>query len=229
MKKHTQLALLIAAACAATSTVRAAYTSGDLLVGFTSAGAANDYMFDVGPVSGLTYGETWTLGSDLGGTFTSAQFQSASWGVIGALTSTKTIYSSAGIQGVPGPVANLSTYNAIHVNVISLGQSSIVNTATMPAQSSANSWYSQTDQAAGTPGNFFFNNLANPNVSTAAMADVYALDDLGDPGSELGAFTISANGNTLTYIQVPEPGVASLLGGFGLLALRLRRRFAHNA
>jgi len=222
-----QLILTAAAAVAFASAANAAYVNGDLLVGFTSAGAANDYIFDVGSFASLYSGESWTLGSDLGGTLTSAQFSNGVWGVAGSLNSTKTIYSSAGVMGAP--VESVNYFNNIRANVESIGGSSVANTAATPVQTTANSWYSQTDQPNGTPGNFFFNNLDNPNVSTLAAANLYANDNLGDPATLLGAFTITGDGNTLTFTAVPEPATLSILAGFGLLGLKFRRQLARNA
>jgi len=226
MRKQTRLVLVAVAAAAMATTVQAAYTSGDLLVGFTASGAANDYLFDVGPLSGLSNGETWTLGANLGGNFSSAQFSGADWGVAGALSLTKTIYSSEGSAGVP--VENPNAFNTIKANVVSLGQNSTLNAAVQPAQTSAISWYSQTDQPNGTVGNYFFNNLDNPNVKTASAATLYANDNLGDPATLLGNFSISADGNTLTWTGVPEPSTCGLLAGFGVLALWFRRRINTN-
>jgi hypothetical protein len=227
MKKRTQLILTIAAAGAMASTAHATYLSGDLLVGFTSTGAASDYIFDVGAYSSLTSGETWTLGADLGGTLTSSQFSNGVWGVVGALSTTKTIYSSAGALGVP--VENPNAFNTIRGNVQSIGASSVAGAAVTPGQTTANSWYSQTAQPNGTVGNYFFNNLDNPNVGTGSPAALYANDNLGDTATLLGDFTISGDGNTLTFTAVPEPGTLSILAGFGLLALKFRRQLARNA
>jgi len=220
--------LLTVAAAAVTSSLQAAYVSGDLLVGFTSAGAANDYIFDVGSYATLFNGETWSLANTgASGNFTTSQFSAADWGVIGALSLTHTIYSSAGSAGVP--VENPNAFNTIKLNVSSTGQSSTSGSATAPGQTTANSWYSQTDQPNGTPGNYFFNNLDNPNNKVNVAANLYANDNLGDAATLLGDFTISADGNTLTWTAVPEPTAYAILGGFGLLALTLRRRFAHKA
>ena len=110
-----------------------------------------------------------------------------------------------------------------------VGGSSLANAAATPGQTTANSWYSQTDQPSGTPGNYFFNNLDNPNNKTSVAANLYANDNLGDAATLLGDFTISADGNTLTWTAVPEPTAYAILGGFGLLALSLRRRFTSKA
>lgn len=226
MKRQTRLILLTAAAAALASTVQAAYVSGDLLVGFTAPGAANDYLFDLGPYSGLAQNQTWILGTNAGGNFTSAQFANADWGVVGALSLTHTIYSSEGSAGVPAEALN--AFNTIRANVAGIGGSSVANSSAQPGQTTANSWFTQTDQPNGTPGNYFFNNLDNPNNKTGAAANLYASDNLGDPASFLGAFTISADGNTLTW-AVPEPSSYGLLAGFGLLALYFRRRLGSKS
>ncbi|SPE55790.1 exported hypothetical protein [Verrucomicrobia bacterium] len=227
IRKQTRLALLAVAAVAVTSTAQAAYNSGDLLVGFTSSGAANDYIFDVGTLSGLGSSKTWNLGADLGGDFTSSQFASADWGVIGALSLTHTIYSSAGSAGVPSEIPN--GFNTINTDVKGVGANSVTGSEVMPGRTTANSWYFQTDQAAGTPGNYFFNNLDNPNNQTGVAAYLYANDNNGDPATLLGNFTISQDGSTLTFTAVPEPASVSALAGLGLLVAGLRRRFTCKA
>ncbi len=229
MKKRTQLILSAVAAVGLASTAQASYVNGDLLVGFTSSGA-NDYIFDVGSLSGLYYGETWALGADLGGDMTSAQFGNASWGVVGSLNSSQTIYSSGSPSGGPTEVVN--GVQTVRVNVQSIGNNwsgtNNVNLAVTPGRTTFNnSWYEETDQPNGTPGNYFFNNLGNPNSPTWAQNYLYANDNLGDPAGAQGVFRISADGGTLTY--VPEPGTFSILGGFGLLALRFRRQLIHKA
>lgn len=227
MKKRVPFLLLTVAAAAVTSSVQASYVSGDLLVGFTSSGAANDFVFDIGRFSSLYNGETWSLGANAGGTFTSSQFASANWGVIGALASSQTIYSSAGSANIPQE--NAGDYQTIQTSVKDVGQNSVSGSGLMVGQSTANSWYTQTDQPYGTVGStLFFNVLQNPNVGTSSLAYLYANDNNGDPAAYLGNFSISADGNTLVY-TVPEPSAVSLLASFGLLSFSLRRRLARNS
>jgi hypothetical protein len=229
MKQRTFLILLTIAAAAATSSVQAAYQSGDLLVGFTSGTGSsniNDYIFDAGNVSLLYPGETWTLGADVAGTFTDSQFAGASWGVVGVVRSplsNPTLFAS---------VATPSSFDAgailtVAANVGALGAHSVAGSGVAVSPTSDNSWYIQTDQSQsavidGSDNYFFANFGANPNTPTGANAPLYLYDSQGDPAAWDGSFSISADGNTLTY--VPEPGTASLLAGFGLLALSFRRK-----
>lgn len=218
MNKSTRLFLLTVAAAAVTSSVRA-YTDGDLLVGFTSPGATNDAIVDIGNVNSLHPGETWNLGgTGVGGNFTPTQFAAAQWGIVGAVSSSRTIFSSEGASGVPQ--TDPGEYNTIHVGVASLP--SLANSIVLVNQGAYNSWYTETDQPNGTPGaTLLFNTLDNPNVGTGQIALLFGNDNLGDPAFYDGNFTVSSDGSTLTY--VPEPGVLSLWSGFGLLALVVRR------
>jgi len=235
MRKQTKLALLAVAAAAVTSTAQAAYNNGDLLVGFTSQGAANDYIFDIGTYGGIYGGETWSLAglTGSGGNFTSSQFAAANWGLIGALntgvTATKTIYSTLG-SSTAGPNEVRNRYNTIAANVLAVGTHSIAGSAVMIAQadSSGNSWNQQTLNSA--PGaNTFQNNLDSPDVGTGAAAYLWANANLGAPATLLGDFTVSADGSALTFTEVPEPASYGALAGLGLLVIALRRQFTCKA
>jgi hypothetical protein len=225
MKKR-QLILSAAAAVAVASTAQAQYSQGDLLVGFTAPGATSDYLLDVGPYSSLHNGETWTLGADLGGTLTSSQFANASFGVVGT-GSPKLIYSTT--SGASGPVEQPGNYNGIASSILSIGNNISSGSFATPSRTGSTSWYTETDQPAGTPGpTLFFNLLDNPNVGTASPAYLYSSSNLGVTTGPLGDFTISADGSTLSF-AVPEPTTFSILAGFGLLALKFRRQLARNA
>ncbi len=66
--------LVVTAALAAAASAQAQqYADGDLLVGF--AGSGNDFIYDLGSVTSLSPGETWTVGASAGTQF----------GVVGAL------------------------------------------------------------------------------------------------------------------------------------------------
>lgn len=227
MKRITKLTALAAATFAAIS-ARASYVNGDLLVGFTSSGAANDYIFDVGQAASLTSGETWTLGTGVDGSFTSAQLASGAFGAIGSLNSTKTIYSTTDGTFAPNEAAN--SFNTIRANIQSVGSVSLTaGNGIAVGQTTANSWFTQTAQPSGTPGNYFFNNLDNPNASLTSNAYLFANDNNADPATPLGYFSVSADGNTLSYTAVPEPTSVSLLAGLGLAAFGLRRRMVCKA
>lgn len=222
-------ALLTTVVAAAASTAHATtyYNAGtgDLLVGFTSAGAANDYILDIGGASGLSNGEQWTLGDNVGGTFSPSQFAAARWGVIGALNSSKTIYSTTDGSFTPNEAVNY--YQTIRADVATLGANSTVGNFTTPANSATalTSWYGQTAVPINqNPSGIFETDFYNPNVSTSSSAFLYANPNNGGAPTLLGDFTISSDGNTLTFVAVPEPATYGLLGSFGVLALSLRRQ-----
>lgn len=227
MKKRIPLLLLTVAAAAVTSSVQATYVSGDLLVGFTYQGAPNDFIFDVGGLSSLYNGESWNLGANVGGTFTSAEFAGASWGVIGALASSQTIYSSAGNGFIPQETAG--NFQTIRPSVAGVGATSHAGAGVTVGQTTGNSWFNQTDLPYASAGpTEFVSTMDNPNVGTGSLALLYATDNNGDPAAYLGNFSISSDGSTLVY-TVPEPSAISLLAGFGLLSFSFRRRFARNS
>lgn len=227
MKNRLKKALLAAAGVAAVLPAHATYVSGDLLVGFGQTGAAKDYIYDIGSFSSLTSGEQWNLSTGLSGQFSS--LNNLNFGVVGAVNLTKTIYSTS--DGTFSPAEVTSGFNTIKADVATIGQSSVSGNAVMPPQTVTYSWTYETRQPAGTPGAIFQNDLDNPNVVTPSSftsgtttSYLYANDNLGDPGSLVGTFSLDSTG-ILTFSAVPEPTGCALLG-LGILALRLCRKSA---
>jgi hypothetical protein len=222
MKNRLTIALL--ATTAVVAIPAHAYTSGDLLVGFGQAGAANDYVYDVGSLSSITVGQTWNLSTGLFGQFST--LSNLNFGVVGSLNSSQTIFSStAGIA----PVEVNNGYQTIRADIYTIGGSITAGNALTPAQTATTSWTYETRQPAGTPGGIFQNDLDNPNVVTPAaftsgstVAYLFANDNLADPAVFRCAFSLDSAG-ILTY--VPEPATCALLG-LGALAFMLRRRMA---
>jgi hypothetical protein len=214
MKTTTIRAWLAAAGLMAALPATAAnYTYGDLLVGFDGSG--NNFIYDLGQFSSLSIGETWNVGANLGTRF----------GVVGGTVGGTHIYATS------------SDYNELSYDPTGNGSTAISNIKTLSGQPNAitlggsrtptagdtTGWTYQTDQAAGAPGNTFFNNYFNPNVSAGATAFFFDNLNSGAVG-QAGAFVYDGVGGVLTF--VPEPGSSALfiLGGMVALVSRFRAR-----
>src|SRR5262252_5556328 len=145
MKNSIKLAVLAAALGAATST-QAAYTSRDLLVGFTDG--STDHIFDIGGASGLFNGETWNLGSFFG----TANLGS----VFGVIGSTSTIGQGQHVWATSSdPNQNgfvqAGQWSAAHANVATVGSTLTSGTGRTTTAADTTGWWFQTDQPANTP------------------------------------------------------------------------------
>jgi hypothetical protein len=242
MKRSIRITMQAAAVLAlATGAARAQYTSGDLLVGFTSGGG-NDLVYDLGRFSVMTDGQTWELGTSLTnspGSYTS--LGNLNWGVVGALSlglssSLKTVYSTGPTgQGAPVQVPNTTTFNGIRTSVDTIGQFITSGPAGIDAANDAASWNGET--IVGGTGTYYNNygsaTLNNPNSTTPAsftfgtvVEDLYGVKADNTAGSLLGTFTFDSSG-TLTFnaAAVPEPTTLTLvMGGLGGLVFASRRR-----
>ena len=229
-----------AALALATSAAQAQYSSGDLVVGFTS-GSGNDLVYDLGKYSTLTDGQSWNLNSALTsspGSYTS--LGNLNFGVVGALSlglsgSAKTVYSTVPTaQGAPVSIPNTTTFNGIRTSVDTIGQFITSGPAGIDAASDPASWNGET--IVGGSGTFYNNygsaTQNDPNSTTpatftfgAVVEDLYGAKADNTPATLLGTFTFDSSG-TLTFnaTAVPEPSALSLLGGLGLFMIVARRR-----
>jgi hypothetical protein len=242
MKRSIWITLqTLAALTLMTAAAQAQYSSGDLVLGFTS-GSGNDVVYDLGRVSNFTDGETWSLNSALTsspGSFTG--LGNLNWGGVGAISlglsgSAKTVYSTVPVgQGaIPVNVPNTTTFNGIRTSIDTIGQFITSGPAGIDAASDPASWNGET--IVGGSGTFFNNyGSATPNdpnsttpasfTSGAVVEDLYAVKADNTAGHLLGTFSFDSTG-TLTFSAsaVPEPTTLSLLGGLGLVGFALRKR-----
>jgi hypothetical protein len=229
MTKQTRLALLAVAAVTVASSAQAQYSSGDLIVGFTTpSNPVNDFLLDIGSASSLYNGETWSLGTAVQSITNNG---SAVFGVIGYSTGPNTIYSTT--LNITPPSLNGAEFNQVRTTIDSVGNNnlSLANSAVVASgsgSSTSESWYSETAQPVGTPGYYFYNTYVNPNVGIGSAADLWsAVANSSFPAPViLGDFTVSADASTLTY-TVPEPATATL-AGLGLLGLLFARKAARQ-
>jgi len=233
-----KFALLAALGLASVSAVKAE-SYGDLIVGFTT-GSGSDVIYDLGNLSTLTSGETWsasTLGIS-GGTY--------SWGVIGdgssayQGTSYDTLYTTLA-AGLPFRLNGNGAWQAPDTGINTLvaqlpggaanfGPNSGTTIATTVAGNpNPNSWLAETVN--GSLSTAFHNAYVNPNVANQAVADLYQVNDDNSAPTIDGTFSLSSGG-TLTFntvSAVPEPATYGLLSGAGMLLLGLRRQFSRKA
>jgi hypothetical protein len=207
--KNTLKYPMLAAALAVASSAQA-YPNGDLLVGFT--GGSSDFIYALGGVSALTPGQTWNIGTSLGMQF----------GVVGALNTGSHIYATSPDTSESGYAYDTAFFNQAKANIGTIAGSLTVGLSRTTTPADATGWTMQTDQAAGTPGNYLFNNLFNPNVSIASTASFF--DNNAAGATPDGFFSYDATRGVLTYGVVPEPASIGILAGLGLFAVVMRRR-----
>jgi hypothetical protein len=216
MQRITKYALLMASALAAAVSAQAAqYNNGDLLAGF--GGGTLDFIFDLGPVTSLSQGQTWNVGANQGTQF----------GVVGALLQGTSgfIYATSPANDQNGlDPSNL--YGAARNNVATLAGGTTALTlggsrTTDPSNTTGWTYQTITFQ----PGNTFQNNFVNPNVDVSATAYFFQNNNNGTVTAD-SFFTYNSTSGVLIFGAVPEPTTLTLglLGGGSLLALALRRQ-----
>jgi hypothetical protein len=214
MKDITKAMLSAVAALGVAASAQAQYVIGDLLVGFT--GGANDFIYDLGPYTSLTLGETWSVGASRGSQF----------GVIGAQSTGSHIYATSfdPAENAFDPTGLFANARA-NITTIAGGLTVGLSRATTPADTTG--WTYQTAQPAGTPGNTFQNNFLDPNVSIGATAYFYDNANNGTV-TPLSVFTYDSGSGVLSYTAVPEP-ISLMFASMGLLAVALGRRLVRKA
>jgi hypothetical protein len=217
--------LSAAAALGVVVSAQAQYASGDLLVGFTSSpGAGNDYILDIGPLSGLALGQQWTIPSSVGASATE-------FGVVGTLNLGSLVFATSSDSAESGfNPTGLFGYARVGVTTIAANNGLTgAGTSATPAQSLTYSWTSETDLAAGSGGTTTFENaFFNPNVSVNSPAFFFQNANSGTVTAE-NMFTYNSASGQLTYQVVPEPSTVSLLAVMGLAGLAVRRRLVGRA
>jgi hypothetical protein len=245
MKRLTGAALALAGALVLTQGAQAAITTfatGDLMMGFSQTGNANELVFDLGSITSLTSGETWSLGSDVTSVLTNGN--GIQWGAVAANASTIGSQTSLGHAGNTLWVTTSSSATAPIIQssssqgVIRSNESGLNNTwknqtanttyanGLEQASNGASSW---TTLAVGN-GAQSFGLSFNVDSATTDILDLYMMEPgsskTGTEATLLGTFTYNSGSGTVTYnvAATPEPSTYALIGAAGLLLLLGARR-----
>ena len=254
--KTALLALASLAIVATTAKSQVTYSSaGDFLLGFRQTGTANDILVDIGSfnLNSSTSISLGDLGTKLAATFgagwatdASVFFSIAGTGVSGDPSNTSYV-TKVQYNGDPAPTPwnSLSSGNAISLKNKIIAEGTAYNTfsqtpgnpAVVQPTSSTNSYASYmpggVNDAGHAQGNIsygFFNPTTEGTFSQGTgnvQLDVYRiLSGSTAAATEVGYFTLSSDGSTLTYtpLAVPEPSTFALIGVAGIAGVFIRRR-----
>lgn len=234
MKNSYKAALLAAIGLVSISAAQAqTYTSGDLLVGFTT-GSGTDLIYDLGQESALVNGETFSglstlLSSDFG------SLSSVNWGVIGNGAnsgSPRTLWTTTAVGVTPATVQGNPKFSALNNDLGLLaenfaGATSAGQSATVSATAST-SWNVVTTPNA-TLSTDYINEYENPNVVGANSAAFSQVLNNGSTPTLLGDFTLGADDSfTFNTVSVPEPTTYGMIAAAGLLVVAFRNQFSRK-
>jgi hypothetical protein len=256
MNTKTKMALAAAAATALAASVQAqlpvsGYNPGDLLLGFTTPSSTGDLVIDLGSASQIGVGSGLTLNlNDNGNVGMSAAALTSelttlygglgglSFGVVGSKyvnAANNFVYSTVP-QGDPAPIiANVGALkSSVALVATPIGDGSAAANSAI-VNPGAGYGYSWTEGIKGTGNGQWGKYGTDPNSTTPAtftsgsvVEDLYA--NINGTESLVGSFTFFSDGNlAFSAASVPEPTTVSLLGGFGLLVLVLRRSARKSA
>jgi hypothetical protein len=245
MKRITQVALSVAAVILGGQVAQAQVNPGDLVLGFTSPGAVNDYVVDLGSVSALqAAGGTTSLGSRINMSVLLSTFggslNNVSAGVYyGVGNAAAGDYAGISVLG-GGPVpskpsgGNNVTAAATAANSTALGVVAVGNTLSFSYNASVSNPGTVANNLGLSPSQLLngstvvldlYESARLPRVGLSTPASNFYLD---------GSLTLNFSGaNALADFSpataVPEPSTSGLLATAGLLALVLRRQFRSSA
>ena len=248
---HSITKTLLALGCAGTFAATASaqlpttYTQGDFLVGFRQVGNSNSTVVDIGPISSFTSPESFSIGA---GSILSMQY-GAGWAsdatVYFSLVATDSgdntnyVTSPQYLTGQnAGPAKVWSRLTNTNSNIFQGKINNFGNEFTsrgeVQPKTDPNAYENfmpggTTDAGHAGPGNVawaYFNPTSEGNFgqgTSGVTLDTIQLVPGSGPGTNLGDFSLSNDGNTLTFTPfgalVPEPSSYVALAVCGVLAL----------
>lgn len=245
---HRLTKILLALGCAGTLAATASaqlpttYTSGDFLLGFRQVGNTNSVVVDIGQIANFNLTQTFAINA---GSTLIAQYGSG-WGsdanVFFSLASTDSGDNTSFVtspQYLSGPNAGpakiwsrlTNTNSTIFQNKINAFGGEFTSAGRVEPKTDPNAYANfmpggTTDGGHAGPSNIawaFFNPTSEGNFgqgTTGIALDTIRLVPGSGPGTDLGIFTISGDGNSLTFTPnvVPEPSTYAAVA-FGALVL----------
>jgi plastocyanin len=198
MIRQIKLTLLAAAFAIIAVSAQADTYSGDLVIGF-SDGTHNDVVYDLGPESSITNGQTWKFGSTGLNIITNLVLANTHWGVIGDNTTTHSVWCSTDgtfiprelsghsdlIQNVEDPTENLYNNN---MSPAAAGSYFLID----PNDIAGESWNHQMVTAHAVSGAYALL-YEDPNILGAGSDFFYGLTGYNTDPVLLGSFTLAAN------------------------------------
>jgi hypothetical protein len=223
MTRQFKLALLatVVAAVVTSARAQASYNS-DLIVGF-SDGTHNDVVYDLGPESTITNGETWKLGSTGLNIMGNMTLTITYWGVIGDNETTHSVWTTTDGSFTPRDVTGHGDLidniedptESIYANMSAAGVGNYFTIA--PANADNPQWPSWNEETVNPfLGESYGDAYEDPNALGATNDFFYGLQGYDTDPVLLGSFTLAAN-FVLTYntnsVSSPPPSpVASFSG-----------------
>ena len=211
------------------------YNTGDLLVGFYSASASNDLIFDLGQASnftGLTPGSYNVAAFNASDLTTAALGTGGLWAVGGTDSNSSSLWTTAQIgtklKATAAQAAESGNIEAVGLEVGgTLGTSGLVSPAgVLLASKSFKAAIGSQNNWSGT----FSASVAQSTTGTTSL-ELWSLPATGSSsgvaGIDLGTLTLDASAGTLTFSVIPEPSTyAAILGALTIGFVAFRRRFS---
>jgi hypothetical protein len=257
MKSILKKAVLASAGLALASSSALAqgvtYADKDVLLSFTKAGSANDFVVDLGNVSAFTQTSSFDLSTKL---FNDADLLSAFGGNLGGVvwsvwagnsqTGSALTYNlwASGASSTPWNNQASTAIHATDNKVNSYGSADIggisgalvagSTTEYDVSQSATTSYHTYGGKMAGSfaPGSTGIGDGVTFGTK-GYFTDIANSSVTPGAGTLLGDFTFNASTgdgmwNGANLVSAPESGAYGILAGAGLLALSLRRQFARK-
>jgi hypothetical protein len=200
MKKQFSLWLMAAVVAALGCSAQAATYSGDLLVGFTKQ-SGNDVIYDLGPASVLTNGQSWNLSALLSG----FNLTNVSWGVIGDKSGTPHSVWTTTAGLTPLVILNNTGWATVDTPTKSIYQNFTTGGAGQSltiAATDDNSWNKQAINGALTTQ--YHNAYEDPTVTGITSDSFFLVNANGSAPILVGSFTLAYTGVLTLTVAPPQ-------------------------